>query len=909
MVNDEKVSIVYAGNGTTRVFDYPYTFTEPDEITGYLSDGTTVTKITSNFEFNTTTKQYTYPTTGASIATGYNLLLTRHTEKSNKVDLPHESPFDDIERQFDKIVRILQEIDSNEGTGVGVTVIGNGFNGMIPKGRPYAYIRFNKDASAFEVVDDPFIEAESTLETIRVLRSDMQTLQSDMETARDAVEAAKESVNNTVGSFESEANTLLANHKNELTSLSADLANNVTDSGNTALAQLQAYYNDKAQRIEAAAGYASQAKESADAAATSAAQAAADKATVQAVRDDVLINKQSVEATVQNFETLADEVQANKNTVENLAAIVANDKYDVGQMKDAANTSVINAANSATAAANSATQAHDYAETARQIVEGNFATVEEMEEYVKNVTVKSSNLVVTKGNSTEVSLTIPYATTSNVINSLKNLDIRGKTVKQFKDAVINLVETITNYQLATLTVNITGNLDPVFSMIADDTYVIDANNATPSLMTISNNVGGVGISRCKLTFCVWNKEYKAYVFNSKFYYEGYVQTSHNNLSYSDTIGLQSGRLIFDANGTSVDKISVGDNPINYNGNGYKYLFMNGKGDYADIYADEYYGTFRGKAMVGGITSAVDLSTPYTDTYSKKLEFTDSGTANNLSYKCNFIMTLKSNMDIAQLAIPVSSNARISLRCLPNQANNTLVGDWLEIPYLRDIKPIAAAEVAKIVNSAPSTLDTLNELANALGNDPNFATTVMNQIGTKANADNVYTKAEIDTALGTKTNTADLVNILYPVGIIVEFAADVDPNTVWQGTTWERMPAGRVLISAGQYSESDYSHNYTLGETGGEATHQLTVDEMPSHQHGGSTSTDGAHEHGFWQGKYGGDKYGIATNAQGNAEHNVWHTVTGNGNHTHTFATDWRGGNASHNIVQPYIVVNRWKRTA
>ncbi len=374
MVNDEKVSIVYAGNGTTRVFDYPYTFTEPDEITGYLSDGTTVTKITSNFEFNTTTKQYTYPTTGASIATGYNLLLTRHTEKSNKVDLPHESPFDDIERQFDKIVRILQEIDSNEGTGVGVTVIGNGFNGMIPKGRPYAYIRFNKDASAFEVVDDPFIEAESTLETIRVLRSDMQTLQSDMETARDAVEAAKESVNNTVGSFKSEANTLLANHKNELTSLSASLANNVTECGNEALAQLQAYYSEKAQRIEAAAGYATQAKESADAAAASAAQAAADKATVQAVRDDVLINKQSVEATVQNFETLADEVKANKNTMENLAAIVANDKYDVGQMKDAANTSVINAANSATNAANSAAEAKTYKDQAKAIVGGNFLT-------------------------------------------------------------------------------------------------------------------------------------------------------------------------------------------------------------------------------------------------------------------------------------------------------------------------------------------------------------------------------------------------------------------------------------------------------------------------------------------------------------------------------------------------------
>lgn len=41
------------------------------------------------------------------------------------------------------------------------------------------------------------------------------------------------------------------------------------------------------------------------------------------------------------------------------------------------------------------------------------------------------------------------------------------------------------------------------------------------------------------------------------------------------------------------------------------------------------------------------------------------------------------------------------------------------------------EVSNLVASAPSTLDTLNELATALGNDPNFATTVTNSIATKA----------------------------------------------------------------------------------------------------------------------------------------------------------------------------------
>lgn len=40
------------------------------------------------------------------------------------------------------------------------------------------------------------------------------------------------------------------------------------------------------------------------------------------------------------------------------------------------------------------------------------------------------------------------------------------------------------------------------------------------------------------------------------------------------------------------------------------------------------------------------------------------------------------------------------------------------------------EISHLVNSAPETLNTLNELASALGEDPNFATTVAAQIGNK-----------------------------------------------------------------------------------------------------------------------------------------------------------------------------------
>lgn len=41
------------------------------------------------------------------------------------------------------------------------------------------------------------------------------------------------------------------------------------------------------------------------------------------------------------------------------------------------------------------------------------------------------------------------------------------------------------------------------------------------------------------------------------------------------------------------------------------------------------------------------------------------------------------------------------------------------------------EIANLVDSAPATLDTLNELAAALGDDPNFATTISTELGLKA----------------------------------------------------------------------------------------------------------------------------------------------------------------------------------
>ena len=61
-------------------------------------------------------------------------------------------------------------------------------------------------------------------------------------------------------------------------------------------------------------------------------------------------------------------------------------------------------------------------------------------------------------------------------------------------------------------------------------------------------------------------------------------------------------------------------------------------------------------------------------------------------------------------------------------------------------------VSGLVGAAPETLDTLNELATALGNDPNFATTVSNQIGKKANQTDL---AAVSTKVDKKADQTDL----------------------------------------------------------------------------------------------------------------------------------------------------------
>ena len=77
-------------------------------------------------------------------------------------------------------------------------------------------------------------------------------------------------------------------------------------------------------------------------------------------------------------------------------------------------------------------------------------------------------------------------------------------------------------------------------------------------------------------------------------------------------------------------------------------------------------------------------------------------------------------------------------------------------------------MSNLIASAPESLNTLNESAQALANDPNHATPVFNQLATKsttsyvdgrivlkANQATTYTKVEVDTLLTPKPTQADV----------------------------------------------------------------------------------------------------------------------------------------------------------
>jgi len=64
----------------------------------------------------------------------------------------------------------------------------------------------------------------------------------------------------------------------------------------------------------------------------------------------------------------------------------------------------------------------------------------------------------------------------------------------------------------------------------------------------------------------------------------------------------------------------------------------------------------------------------------------------------------------------------------NNAQNSLILDRMQVA---NVTSLVSTEIANLVDSSPEALNTLNELAAALGDDANFSTTILTSLGTKA----------------------------------------------------------------------------------------------------------------------------------------------------------------------------------
>ena len=221
-----------------------------------------------------------------------------------------------------------------------------------------------------------------------------------------------------------------------------------------------------------------------------------------------------------------------------------------------------------------------------------------------------------------------------------------------------------------------------------------------------------------------------------------------------------------------------------------------------------------------------------------------------------------------------------------------------------------AAVTNLVDSAPDTLDTLNELAAALGDDANFATTVANQIGQKANVSDVTTLQNLvgDTSVADQINTAvtpkmDKENPIGTGSFSLNRKADtiVGDNSFAEGNNTEASgdyshaegnkttASGYAAHVEGHWAKAtgDFSHAEGSAQASGEYSHA---------EGSGSQATGfAAHAEGGFANSYHGDAPSIASGDYSHAE-GTKTTASGKASHAEGFSTT-ASSNYSHSEGQ------------
>ena len=132
------------------------------------------------------------------------------------------------------------------------------------------------------------------------------------------------------------------------------------------------------------------------------------------------------------------------------------------------------------------------------------------------------------------------------------------------------------------------------------------------------------------------------------------------------------------------------------------------------------------------------------------------------------------------------------------------------------------EVSNLVASAPSTLDTLNELASALGNDANFSTTVTNSLASKANLSGAVFTGSISSPSGNFTQNLQFNGTGVSISGHTHIASNISDSTA----------AGRALLTG-----ADAAAQRTSLGLGSIATLSSGTYALSSHTHTSSDITN------------------------------------------------------------------------
>lgn len=148
----------------------------------------------------------------------------------------------------------------------------------------------------------------------------------------------------------------------------------------------------------------------------------------------------------------------------------------------------------------------------------------------------------------------------------------------------------------------------------------------------------------------------------------------------------------------------------------------------------------------------------------------------------------------------------------------------------------------------------------------------------------------------------MLDFIYPVGSIYMSVNNVSPQT-FLGGTWIALK-DRFLIGAG--------NSYAVNATGGATTHTLTVNEMPSHSHTFAGSSIGNHTHTIsnvisYEGVNPKVNINHYTEDYDFTYKNVQTSNSGASGVSGSIAAS--GGGKAHSIMNPYLAVYMWKRTA